>query len=91
MLLQGIYACKNQSDISKLVALQPSPKIFFKVFLELGKKSMLTYLAFESRSIACLLSEKNHGYFEDNDAFKFPLFFKNEDQKTAVDVALDNN
>ena len=52
---------------------------------------MLTYLAFESRSIACLLSEKNHGYFEDNDAFKFPLFFKNEDQKTAVDVALDNN
>ena len=73
------------------MALQPSPKIFFKVFLELGKKSMLTYLAFESRSIAYLLSEKNHGYFEDNDAFKFPLFFKNEDQKTAVDVALDNN
>jgi hypothetical protein len=77
MLLQSIYACKNQSDIALLVSAQPSPKIFFKVFLELGKKSMLTYLSFESRSIKCLLSEENHGYFEENDAFKFPLFFKN--------------
>jgi hypothetical protein len=73
------------------VAAQPSPKIFFKVFLELGKKSMLTYLAFESRSIKCLLSEQNHVYFEQNDAFKHPLFFKNQDQKSAVDVALENN
>jgi hypothetical protein len=61
------------------------------VFLELGKKSMLTYLSFESRSIKCLLSEQNHSYFEENDAFKYPLFFKNQDEKTAVDVALDNN
>lgn len=52
---------------------------------------MLTYLSFESRSIKCLLSEQNHSYFEENDAFKYPLFFKNQDEKTAVDVALDNN
>ena len=55
---------------------------------------MLTYLSFESRSIKCLLSEENHGYFEENDAFKFPLFFKNSNDQTdwtAIDVALDNN
>ena len=52
---------------------------------------MLTYLAFESRSIKCLLSEQNHVYFEQNDAFKHPLFFKNQDQKSAVDVTLENN
>ena len=34
-----------------------------------------------------LLDEKNEKYFSD----KFPLFYKNEDGKSAIDVALDKN
>jgi len=87
MLLQSIYACKTQSDICALVDSQPTPTIFFKVFLELGIKSMVSFLAFDSRSIASLLSDKNHDYFND----KFPVFYKNEDQRSAIDVSLEMN
>ena len=55
LLVQSIYACKNQSDIQLLVDDQPDPRIFFKVFLELDVKSMVSFLAFDSRSISSLL------------------------------------
>ena len=87
MLIQSIYACKTQSDIELLVTAQPNPTIFFKVFLELGIKSMVSYLAFDSKSIKSLLSEENSKFFND----KFPVFYKNEDQTTAIDVSLEMN
>ena len=87
MLLQSIYACPTQSDIAVIVREQPNPTIFFKVFLELGIKSMVAYLAFDSRSTKALLSQDNKQYFSD----KFPVFYKNEDQKTAIDVSLEMN
>jgi len=87
MLVQSIYACKTQSDIELLVIAQPNPSIFFKVFLELGFKSMVSYLAFDSRSIKALLSEENSKYFNS----KFPVFYKNEDQSTAIDISLEMN
>jgi len=65
--------------------------IFFKVFLELGIKSMISYLAFDSRSTKCLLSEENRKFFEDNNFEKFPVFYKNKDKRSAIDVALGNN
>ena len=94
LILQSVYACRSQSDITDLVGMQPSPTIFFKVFLELGINSMLPYLAFDSNSIRELLadgeeSKANHEYFE---AYKeYPLFFRGRDARTAVDVALDYN
>ena len=63
LLVQSIYACPVQSEIEKLVDAQPDPTIFFKVFLELGIKSMVSYLAFDTKSIRSLLSEKNSKYF----------------------------
>ena len=87
MLVQSIYACKTQSDIELLVRAQPNPTIFFKVFLELGIKSMIAYLAFDSRSTKALLSVDNRKYFSS----KFPVFYKNEDQKSAIDVSLEMN
>jgi len=57
MLFQSIYAVKTQSDINDLVNNQPDPKVFFKVFLELRHKSMLQYIAFDSRSVKSLLSD----------------------------------
>jgi hypothetical protein len=57
------------------------------VFLELGIKSMVTYLAFDSRSTKALLSDENSSYFND----EFPVFYKNEDQKSAIDVSLEMN
>jgi hypothetical protein len=74
-----------------LVKAQPTPSIFFKVFLELGIKSMISYLAFDSRSTKALLSANNRKYFEDNDFDKFPVFYKNKDKRSAIDVALANN
>ena len=57
------------------------------MFLELGIKSMVTYLAFDSRSTKALLSDENSSYFND----EFPVFYKNEDQKSAIDVSLEMN
>jgi len=48
---------------------------------------MVTYLAFDSRSIKSLLDEKNHDYFQK----EFPLFYKNEDGRSAIDVSLSKN
>lgn len=88
LLIQSIYACKTQGDIELLVGDQPNPKIFFKVFLELGLKNMISYLAFDSRSIKRLLdNEANVEYFSD----KFPVFYKNKDGRSSLDVALGNN
>lgn len=76
MLIQSIFACKTQSDIELLVQDQPNPTIFFKVFLELGIKSMISYLAFDSRTIKTLLDNKdNYKYFDK----EYPVFYKNED------------
>lgn len=66
---------------------QPSPTIFFKVFLELGIKCMVSFLAFDNRSIKELLGEHNKQFFTS----KYPVFYKNEDGRSAIDVALENN
>lgn len=87
MLVQSIYACGTASEISNLVRLQPDPKIFFKVFLELGLKSLVSYLAFDNRSMRSLLDEDNEKYFSAD----FPVFFKQPDGKSAIDVCLNNN
>lgn len=65
MMIQSIFACKTQSDIEVLVKDQPNPIIFFKVFLELGIKCMVSYLAFDSRTIKTLLDNpENDKYFD---------------------------
>lgn len=89
LLIQSIYACKTQSDIEKLVVIQPTPDVFFKVFLELGVKSMIPYLAFDSRSIQSLLSPEHEEFFVRNQ--EFPVFYKREDGRSAIDTSLDNN
>jgi len=49
---------------------------------------MVSYLAFDSRTIKCLLdNQENYQYFDK----KYPVFYKNEDQTTAIDVSLDMN
>lgn len=87
MLVQSIYACKVQSDIELIVKKQPDPKIFFKVFLELGIKSMISYIAFDIKSIRNLLHDDNSKYFSED----YPVFYKNEDGLSAIDVCLERN
>lgn len=48
---------------------------------------MVAYLAFDSKSIKALLSPENQEFFDP----KYPLFFKNKDSKSPLDVALKNN
>jgi hypothetical protein len=49
---------------------------------------MVSYLAFDSRSIKTLLdNEANIEHFSD----KFPVFYKNKDGRCSIDVALGNN
>lgn len=86
MLVQSIYAAATQSDIELLVNEQPNPTVFFKVFLELGIKCMVSYLAFDTKSTRSLLNDKNSDFFQ----CEYPVFYKNEDQTSAVDVALAN-
>jgi len=61
--------------------------VFFKVFLELGIKSLVPFLAFDARSMRSLLDKNNKSYFDD----EFPLFYKNNDGRSAIDTALENN
>ena len=75
------------NDVEKLVKSQPDPKVFFKIFLELGVKSMIPYLSFSMKSIEEILHEKNKKYFNP----QFPLFFMNEDGNNSIDIALENN
>ena len=36
LILQSIYGSEKVSDVEDLVKSQPSPMLFFKIFLELG-------------------------------------------------------
>jgi len=74
-----------------LVSMQPSPHIFFKVYLELGIKSMVPYLAFDAKSLHHLLDESNNDFFRANQFDEFPVFYKNPDGGSAIDVASENN
>lgn len=87
MTIQSIYGCKTVKQVTLLVADQPTPLMFFKVFLELNLKNLLSYLSFDRRSIQNIL-QRDIPKFVDP---QFPLFFKNRDGRSAVDTALDNN
>ena len=96
MVIQSIYQSNSISDISKQVKAQPDPTLFFKVFLELNKKSLINYIAADSKSIQDLLDDKNKPFF----GSEFPIFYKNPPKKnedgtltsdSAIDIALDQN
>ena len=87
MLLQSLFASKSVSEVERLVKAQPNPRIFLKVFLELGYKSMIPYISFDMRSIANILNEKNTEYFDK----KFPIFYAGEDGNSPIDIALEND
>lgn len=59
LLILSIYTCKTTSEVSEIVIDQPAPLIFFKVFLELEMKNLLSYLAFDRKSVKHLLSDDN--------------------------------
>ena len=48
---------------------------------------MLSYLAFDRRSIETILTKRNSKSIEAD----YPLFYKNPDQRSAIDTALDLN
>ena len=86
-MVDSIYNCKTTSNISDLVKHQPTPSFFFKTFLELDKKCMIQSISFDSKSIEYLLSENNKDFFDK----EFPIFFKNDDGRSAIDLALKYN
>ena len=63
----------GSSKISSLVKAQPTPKFFFKAFLELGRKCIISNIADDSKSIAYLLDNSHKEYFN----AEFPIFYKN--------------
>lgn len=87
LILQSIYTCEKVSDVESLVCAQPTPMLFFKVFLELGIQNMIPYISFDMMSIKHLLENKaNVQYYNP----KFPLFYLT-DGRSAIDIALENN
>ena len=87
MLIQSIYTAKTPSDVAALVAEQPTPKIFYKTFLELGCKSLLSFLSFDRRTIECLLDDSKTRKLDPT----YPLIYKNPDHESAIDKALELN
>ena len=54
--------------------MQPDPRVFYKVFLELDTSNLLNILSFDSRSMEYLLNDEFASYFNPN----YPIFFKNK-------------
>lgn len=59
LILQSIYTSSSSADIVELIRMQPDPRFFYKTFLELDCSNMVSILAFDSKAIMNLLSEKN--------------------------------
>jgi len=59
LLVRSLFSVNGKSEISSLVRDQPNPTIFFKVFLEMGIKNLIQYMAFDSNTIKTLLSDDN--------------------------------
>lgn len=57
------------------------------MFLELKTKSLISYLAYDNKAVEEILKDENAEYFQ----AQFPIFYRNEDDKSAIDTALDNN
>jgi len=57
------------------------------VFLELGMKSLLSYIAFDQKSIKYLLSDQHQHLFSE----KYPLFYMDDNKESAIDIALNSN
>ena len=72
--MQSIFHCESSLDVLKLVGMQVNPQIFYKSFLELDRKNMVSILAFDSNSIRSLISDNFSDYFEDD----FPIFYINK-------------
>jgi hypothetical protein len=59
MIMQSLYQCRTNKGLSELIELQPTPHLFFDVFLELRMASLVNALAPDARSIKMLLSDDN--------------------------------
>ena len=87
---------KDVGSTFELVHDQPNPSIFLKVFLELGTRPLISYLAYDNQAIQCILHDDNKAYFPE----KFPVFYcwneldqtTNEMRKiSTIDIALERN
>ena len=97
LLCSSMYYTSSINEVSKLVALQPSPTIFFKSLFEFNGSNLVSILAFDSHSIKSLLEDKNSSHFQS----EFPIFYKNQLRKrnnqssfyyrSAIGIALKNN
>ena len=96
LLVQSIFVRKDVGSTFELVHDQPNPSIFLKVFLELGTRPLISYLAYDNQAIQCILHDDNKAYFPE----KFPVFYcwneldqnTNEIRKiSTIDIALERN
>lgn len=92
LLIISLYTCKTISEVNALVHKQNKPILFFKVFLELEMKPLVSYLAFDRNSIGFLLSKESRFKLSDDiSLYEFPIFYKNRDERSAIDIALNLN
>ena len=70
--MQSFYLCQTISEIVELIKMQPNPSFFYKTFLELDVGNMVSILAFDSASMASLLSSDNERYFSE----QFPIIYR---------------
>lgn len=77
LMLQSIISCRHQSDIVKLISLQPTADVFFKTFLEMQKQNLISILAFDSRCIKSLLSPQHEHLF----SMEYPIIYKTNVRK----------
>ena len=98
LLFKSIYYSKTSEAISAIVQQQPKPAVFFKSMMELNGANFCSMLAFDSKSMIYLLSDKQAKFFDPN----YPVFYQNKHNRgsfekpkyyfrNSVDIALENN
>ena len=65
ILFQSIYLCKTETDIFKIIKMQPNPSVFYKTCLEFDGTNMTSILSFDNRSIAHLLDDQYEDQFDE--------------------------
>jgi len=84
LLLQSLFGAHGEEDVLQLIQYQPSPRLFYESFFELEMKSCVTLLITYQKAMDYLLSENNSQFFN----IMYPIFFKKQDGKSAIDIAL---
>ena len=72
LLFNSLYLTASNKGIIDIVKDQPTPKLFYKSFLEFDGSNMVSILSFDSRSMEYMLQDE----FKEHFSIESPIFYR---------------